>query len=345
MSTFLLMDSLNAFFRAKHVVRGDTPEQKAAMALHVTFNIIRKAWEKFDADHVVFCLEGRSWRYEVYPQYKASRKTARAELTPEAQEEDKVFFAAFSEFAEFMREQTNVTILNHELAEADDMIARWIATHPDDDHVIVSSDGDFVQLIDHNVKIFNGVKGVTIDSRGVLNDKGKRVDFKVDNGGGIKVGKTLLKESDPMPVDEDWIEYALFTKCVRGDGGDGIFSSYPGCRQKGSSKKPGVIECFNDRHKQGYDWFNFMNQKWEDHHGKTRVVKEGYEQNQLLIDLKMMPEELKEAFDEYIEEQKQRDHVPQVGIHFLRFANQYDLAALVKDPNSIVEMLNARVPD
>ena len=36
------------------------------MALHITLNSIKKAWKDFDADHVVFCLEGRSWRKDYY---------------------------------------------------------------------------------------------------------------------------------------------------------------------------------------------------------------------------------------------------------------------------------------
>ena len=43
------------------MVRGDI-DTKVGMALHITLNSIKKAWKDFDADHVVFCLEGPSWR-------------------------------------------------------------------------------------------------------------------------------------------------------------------------------------------------------------------------------------------------------------------------------------------
>ena len=60
MSTYVLVDTANTFFRARHVVRGDL-DTKVGMALHITLNSIKKAWQDFDADHVVFCLEGRSF--------------------------------------------------------------------------------------------------------------------------------------------------------------------------------------------------------------------------------------------------------------------------------------------
>ena len=51
---YILVDTANTFFRARHIIRGNLNE-KIGMALHVTFNSIRKAWNDFDADHVVFC--------------------------------------------------------------------------------------------------------------------------------------------------------------------------------------------------------------------------------------------------------------------------------------------------
>ena len=73
MSTYILVDTANTFFRARHVVRGSI-DDKVGMALHITLSGVKKAWKDFDADHVVFCLEGRSWRKDVYEPYKKNRK-------------------------------------------------------------------------------------------------------------------------------------------------------------------------------------------------------------------------------------------------------------------------------
>ena len=52
---YVLVDTANTFFRARHVVRGEL-DIKVGMAFHITFNSLKKAWNDFDADHIVFCL-------------------------------------------------------------------------------------------------------------------------------------------------------------------------------------------------------------------------------------------------------------------------------------------------
>jgi 5'-3' exonuclease len=74
-------------------------------------------------------------------------------------------------------------------AEADDIIARWIALHPQDEHVIVSSDSDFVQLIAPNVKLYNGINDHLFSPEGVTDAKGKNLAFTIESNSKIKVGK------------------------------------------------------------------------------------------------------------------------------------------------------------
>jgi len=67
---YLLIDTANMFFRARHVAfRASDPWEKVGYALHITFTAINKVYRQFDADHVVFCLEGRSWRKDFYEPY------------------------------------------------------------------------------------------------------------------------------------------------------------------------------------------------------------------------------------------------------------------------------------
>ena len=95
--TYILVDTANMFFRARHVVRGDSIETKIGMAYHIMFSSILKAYKDFNGSHVVFCLEGRSWRKDVYEPYKKNRQAARDALTPKEQEEDQAFWKAFDE--------------------------------------------------------------------------------------------------------------------------------------------------------------------------------------------------------------------------------------------------------
>jgi 5'-3' exonuclease len=162
--TYILVDTANTFFRARHSVQGSS-DLKLGMSLHVTFNSIKKAWHDFNGKHVVFCLDGRSWRKDVYAPYKATRAVARAALTEKEQEEDKMFWEAYDDFLTFVKDKTNCTVLHNPRLEADDLIAGFIQTHPDDEHVIISTDTDYVQLIGPKVSQYNGVSEQHITPR------------------------------------------------------------------------------------------------------------------------------------------------------------------------------------
>ena len=64
---------------------------------------IQKAWREHKADHVVFCLEGRSWRKDFYEPYKKNRSVARQALTEKEQEEDQLFWEAFDNLTKFIK--------------------------------------------------------------------------------------------------------------------------------------------------------------------------------------------------------------------------------------------------
>jgi 5'-3' exonuclease len=324
--TYILVDSANCFFRARHVIRGEL-EDKVGMSIHTVLGSIRKAWKDFGGTHVVFALEGRSWRKDVYPPYKRQRSDARAALSPKEAEEDRVFWETFDQFKDFIRERTNCTVLHHERLEADDLIAGFIQLHPNDNHVIVSTDGDFAQLIASNVKQYNGVTGVTITHEGYFDEKGKPVKDK----------KTGEAKSAPDP------QWLLFEKCMRGDTSDNIFSAYPGVREKGSKNKVGLREAYADRENKGYNWNNMMLQRWTDHEGQEHRVLEDYQRNKLLCDLSAQPEEIKTIIKQTIDTATQENkNVPQVGIRLLKFCAEYDLKKITEQIQTYADPLNAR---
>ena len=322
--TYILVDTANTFFRARHVIRGDLNE-KIGMALHITFNSIRKVWRDFDGSHVVFCLEGRSWRKDHYAPYKRNRSDARAVRTETEVEEDEVFWETFDNFRDFIDQKTNCTVLRHEQLEADDLIAGWIQAHPNDNHVIVSTDGDFAQLIAPNVKQFNGIQDVTTTHEGYFDDKGKRVLDK----------KT--KEEKPAP-DPQWL---LFEKCMRGDSSDNVFSAYPGVRTKGTKKKVGLQEAFADRESKGYNWNNLMLQRWVDHEGNEHRVLDDYNRNVQLCDLTAQPDDIKDKIKETVSKVTQKE-IEQVGLKLIKFCAKWDMQRIADSPESYAEPLNAR---
>jgi 5'-3' exonuclease len=324
--TYILVDTANTFFRARHVINGDA-DIKLGMAFHITLNSIKKAWQDFGGTHVVFCLEGRSWRKDHYKPYKAQRAASRAAHTEREAEEEKVFWEAFDTFKEFVTEKTNCTVLQHSRLEADDLIAGWIQTHPADKHVIISTDTDFVQLIAPNVKQYNGVMETTITHEGIFDAKGKRVIDK--------------KTQEPKAIpDPQWL---LFEKCMRGDTSDNVFSAYPGVREKGTKNKVGLREAYGDRDLKGYAWNNLMLQRWTDHNGEEHRVLDDYERNRVLIDLTAQPAEIKTIITETIATATGADkNISQVGIRLIKFCNLYDLKKISDQAQAYAEPLNAR---
>jgi 5'-3' exonuclease len=322
---YLLIDTANMFFRARHVAfRASDPWEKVGYALHISMAAINKVAKKFDSDHVVFCLEGRSWRKDFYKPYKANRSEARAALTEREQEEEKLFWETFDDFNQYLREKTNCSVLRDGDAEADDLIARWIHLHPNDEHTIISSDSDFYQLLAENVKQFNGINDTLITIEGIFDAKGKPVIDK----------KTKLPKEVPNP------EWLLFEKCMRGDSSDNVFSAFPGVRKKGTKNKVGLLEAFEDRSSKGYAWNNMMLQRWTDHEGKEHRVLDDYNRNKQLIDLKQQPEEIQQRVDDFIREQVSNKDVGQVGSKFLKFCGKYDLNRLSENAEQYGRWLN-----
>jgi 5'-3' exonuclease len=324
--TYILVDTANTFFRARHVIRGSL-EDKVGMSLQTVLGSVRKAWRDFKGDHVIFFLEGRSWRKDYYAPYKRQRTEARAKHSASEQEEERVFWETFDEFKGFITEKTNATVLQHPQLEADDLIAGWIKSHPEDTHVIISTDGDFAQLIAPNVKQYNGVMQVTTTHEGYFDEKGKYVIDK----------KTKLPKGIPDP---SWL---LFEKCMRGDTSDNIFSAYPGVREKGTKNKVGLREAFADRESKGYNWNNMMLQRWTDHEGVEHRVLDDYTRNVQLCDLTAQPDEIKALIKETIDTATTANkNVAQVGIRLLKLCAEYDLNKISEQVQSYAEPLNAR---
>jgi 5'-3' exonuclease len=324
--TYILVDTANTFFRARHVIRGSL-EDKVGMSLATVLGSVRKAWRDFKGDHVIFFLEGRSWRKDFYAPYKRQRTEARAAQSPREMEEDKAFWETFDNFKDFVINKTNSTVLQHPQLEADDLIAGFIQSHPNDSHVIISTDGDFAQLIAPNVKQYNGVMQITTTHEGYFDEKGKPVKDK----------KTGEAKGAPDPT---WL---LFEKCMRGDTSDNIFSAYPGVREKGTKNKVGLREAFADRESKGYSWNNMMLQRWTDHEGAEHRVLDDYTRNVQLCDLTAQPDNIKALIKETIDAATTADkNIPQVGIRLLKFCAEFDLQKISEQVQSYADPLNAR---
>ena len=326
---YLLIDTANTFFRARHSAhRQSDTWDRLGFALHVTLTSIQKVWREQKADHVVFCFEGRSWRKDFYEPYKKNRSVARASLTEAELEEDRLFWEAFDNLKKFIFENSNCTALQHNELEADDLIAGWIQNHTDDEHIIVSSDTDFYQLLSNNVKQYNGITDELHTLEGIFNRKGDRVIDK----------KTKEPKVIPNP------EWLLFEKCMRGDTSDNVFSAYPGVRTRGTRNKVGLQEAFEDRHNKGYNWNNLMLQRWIDHNEQEHRVLDDYQRNRILVDLTAQPDDVKTKIIETVNAGQLQKTNPQIGTKFLKFCGKYQLKKVSEQASGVADFLSAPYP-
>ena len=323
---YILVDTANLFFRARHIAsRNSNAWEKVGMALHLTMASTNKVVRQFNIDHVVFALDGRSWRKDFYKPYKANRVVIEADLTQAEIEESELFWETYNSLIDYLRTKTNTSVLHQEKAEADDIIARFVHLHPDDEIVIGSSDTDFDQLISDKVSRYNGITDELTTINGIFNGKGKPVIDK----------KTKLQKTIGDPA------FVLFQKCIRGDGTDNVFSAYPGVRLTGTKDSIGIIQAFEDRNNKGYAWNNFMLQAWVDHNKVEHRVRDDYERNRTLIDLTAQPDNIKKLVDESILADLRLKPNSQVGVHFMKFCGKYDLQKLSENATTYASWLSS----
>jgi DNA polymerase-1 len=197
-----LIDGSGFLFRAFHALPPMTrPDGTPVNAVFGFTNMLIKLIGDTDADHiaVIFDKARRTFRNDIYPEYKAHRPEPPEELIPQ--------------FA-LVREATrafNVSCIELEGFEADDLIATYarLAREAGAEVTIVSSDKDLMQLVGDGVTMLDAMKNRVIGPReveekfGVGPDKVVEIQAlagdSVDNvpgvpGIGVKTAAQLIGE-------------------------------------------------------------------------------------------------------------------------------------------------------
>ena len=155
---------------------------------HMILNSLRSYNVKYRDEYgemVIACDGGNTWRRQLFPQYKASRKKNREESGLDWSE----FFRILGVVRDEIRENLPFKVIHLQGLEADDVIATLTQRTQEfgngEPVMIISSDTDFVQLHQYkNVKQFSPMK------------------------------KSMIKEGDPIRYLREHI--------LRGDSGDGV---------------------------------------------------------------------------------------------------------------------------
>jgi len=219
---------------------------------HMVLNIIRTHIKNFRAEYgeVVLCCDNRKyWRKEFFPFYKAGRKKNREKSDLDWH----MIFDILAKLKQELKEHFPYKVIDVEGAEADDIIGTLVPRHIMHENILIlSSDGDFLQLQQYNGKTKFKIKQYNPSLRKYVTSDDPLLDLK--------------------------------EKIIRGDKGDGIPNVFSpsDCFVRELRQKPitkGIIDKLLNE-----DWNN-----WQDD-----VAKTGFSRNQTLIDLKMIPSEIKE---------------------------------------------------
>jgi len=324
---FCLIDSNNLFFRSKYANRSVPIDLRIGLSLNIYLNSLLFINKKFNPDHFVIVSDSKSWRNDFYKFYKNKRRDLRLKRSPSEIEEDEKFFNTHEDILNFFDEKTNLTVLKKIPFESDDLISFWIKKHMNDNHIIVSTDSDFYQLLRYeNVKIFDGVKNLILTKNKIVDLKNKEKNIIIKSDGKISLkneknsSKNINKEKN-KELPDDWYEWCSFLKIIRGDIGDGI----TGCCSRIRTNL--LKKIYEDKKTNGFNWINFLEQETYDIITEKNVkIKELYNRNKILIDLNSQPENIKKAGYEYIEEKtKNSKKIKDIGFNFLKFCKKYDL--------------------
>jgi DNA polymerase-1 len=158
--TFTIIDGYGFLFRAYYVL----PHLITTTGLPIGgvygfLNMVLKYIAHSDYLIIAFDSGKKNFRHDLYNQYKANRVTPPEDLTPQ--------FAILREAVEAF----NLSYEEVEGYEADDIIATLAAKYgntQDFKVVVVSSDKDLFQLLNHNVLIFDPIKNIYIDEKLVV---------------------------------------------------------------------------------------------------------------------------------------------------------------------------------
>jgi DNA polymerase-1 len=220
--TLLLVDGSSYLYRAFHAM----PDLRNAQgeptgAIYGVVNMMRKMLHDYKAQYAacVFDVRGKTFREDLYPEYKSHRPPMPEELAAQIEPIHQAIRAM------------GWPVLGVEGVEADDVIgtlAHWASEQ--DVHTIISTgDKDLAQLVTPYVTLVNTMSNEKLDPSGVLRKFGvgpeRIVDYlmlvgdTVDNVPGVqKVGpKTAAKWIDEYGSVEALVERAAEIKGVAGE--------------------------------------------------------------------------------------------------------------------------------
>jgi len=229
----LICDGLNTFIRAFAVNPSINDDGLHIGGLMGFLKSLRYTSDILKPSRIIVVFDGKGGsikRQKLYPEYKATRKVKKrlnrnVDWGTAPQDEEQSMIQQMGRLVEYL-EQLPLTLISVDNVEADDVMAyisQQILT--DSDIFLMSTDKDFLQLVDDRVKVWSPTKKKLYNKREVEEEYGipsrniltyRILDGdKSDNITGVKGAglKSIIKYIEPITEDKDFnvkdlIDYA-----------------------------------------------------------------------------------------------------------------------------------------
>ena len=216
----MIIDGLNMFLRSYIIIPSMDPRGNPNGGTWGFLKSLQKICKKFNPDEIVVCWDGvggSEKKRTINKNYKQGRKPLRfnrrmIELSVEKQEENKAFQQI--RLMDYLNDMPVIqTMIDY--VEADDVIA-YVAQHErykEWGKVIVSSDKDFLQLVEGNCSLYRPIQDTVLEQKNILEEYGIHprnfalaralVGDKSDNLPGVgSIGLATVKKRFPFLSEE-----------------------------------------------------------------------------------------------------------------------------------------------
>lgn len=172
-NTILLIDGSSFIFRAFYAVKNlSSPSGIPTNATYGIINMLKQMEKKYATAHwvCVFDAKGKTFRDDIYPEYKATRRETPPELVVQIP------------YIHDIIEKLGIPVIVEDGVEADDVIATIAKKYANQGFsiLIATGDKDFAQVVDDKITLVNTMIGEILDVAGVEAKFGVRPDQIID---------------------------------------------------------------------------------------------------------------------------------------------------------------------
>ena len=171
--SLLLVDGSSYLYRAFHALPGLTsPTGQPTGAIYGVLTMLQKLIkaEKPDLVGIIFDAPGKTFRHDLFPEYKANRESTPEDLVVQIEP----LLTAI--------QNLGLPLISIQGVEADDVIGT-LARQAENNNIqtlIATGDKDFAQLVSERIKLIDTMKNITTDQSGVLDKFGLRPEQIID---------------------------------------------------------------------------------------------------------------------------------------------------------------------